>query len=86
MRGAALRGPKRDGRHDWDWASAMNTGLVLWLLMLSVLLRISAKDVADTFLNLRGGDDPPDHPLPAAGSVEKGRKRAKKPNEIDSAY
>jgi hypothetical protein len=59
-----------------------STGLDVWLLMLAVLLLISAKDIADTLRNLKdGGGNPPDHPLPATGSIEKSRKRAKDSND-----
>jgi hypothetical protein len=58
-----------------------DNGLVLWLLVLAILLLFSAKDIADTFRNIRGGGgNPPDHPLPATGSIQKSRKRIKKTN------
>jgi hypothetical protein len=60
----------------------IDPGLVSWLLVLAVLLMVSAKELADLFRNLKGGGgNPPDHPLPATGSIEKSRNRVKNPDK-----
>jgi hypothetical protein len=54
-----------------------------WLMVLTFLVLLPhAKTLAEILRNLKGGGgNPPDHPLPATGLIERSRKRAKKSNE-----
>jgi hypothetical protein len=55
-------------------------GIFEWLMVLTFLILLPhAKSLAEIIRNYKGGGgNPPDHPLPATGSIENTRRRVKK--------